>query len=362
MLSFKNILIIANSGRMLAQLAKQEGYAPLVIDCFADQDTQDYALQVIKVNSLELSEVKHALFLLSQQGEITHVIYGSGFENHQSTLSYLEQNFIVLGNSFQVFSTVQDKPAFFLMLKTHNVDYPPTSFHRAEDNANWLIKPLAGEGGIGIKRYEKETVNKKLYYWQKIIQGTAKSVLFIANGAEYKIIGFHKQFMTKIDQYEFVFSGVMNQLVVANALRQKLRGILDTLVVELSLTGINSLDFIENDEQCSILEINARPSASINLYNSALFSAHINSYFPGSGLNTIKPLKAYKAYKIIFTEQMLIINTVIDWPSWVVDIPCLGTIIHTGEPICSIIAGGKNEQQVEDLLLSRQQQLMNLLR
>ena len=41
---------------------------------------------------------------------------------------------------------------------------------------------------------------------------------------------------------------------------------------------------------------------------------------------------------------------------------CMGSIIHTGEPICSIIAGGKNEQQVEDLLLSRQQQLMNLLR
>lgn len=362
MLSLNNILIIANSGRMLAQLAKQELYSPLVIDCFADQDTQGFALQVVKVKSLELSEVEQALSLLTKQGDITHVVYGSGFENHQATLKYLEQNFIVLGNSFQVFSTVQDKRAFFSILKQHNIAYPVTSFQRPIDNVNWLIKPLAGEGGIGIKKYENDAVTECGYYWQKIREGTAKSVLFIANEAEYKIIGFHKQFVTKINQYEFVFSGVVNQLTITEALREKVREILDVLVVELCLTGVNSLDYIETNGQCFILEINARPSASINLYNSALFSAHINSYLPVGVLNIIKPLKAYQAYKIVFAKQVLEINTKIDWPSWVVDIPCLGVIIHTGEPICSIIAGGKNEQQVEDLLLSRQQQLMNLLR
>ena len=46
------VLIIANSGRMLAQAAKNVGLKPLVIDIFADIDTRQYAYAFQQVTSL----------------------------------------------------------------------------------------------------------------------------------------------------------------------------------------------------------------------------------------------------------------------------------------------------------------------
>jgi len=355
------ILIVATSGRLLAQLVKKSGFTALVIDCFADLDTQSSAKQVVAVKSLGLLEVKEALGVLKKKFIIEQVIYGSGLEKQQKTLQFLDQNFTVLGNSFSVFSAIQNKQSFFSKLKQHSILYPEVSFQAPIDNTNYLVKPLAGEGGIGIKRYIAGTDDYSDCYWQKYHQGIAKSVLFVANGTEYKIIGFHKQYVTKIANNEFVFSGVINQLEKNHELINVITGILERLVTEFSLKGINSLDFIENAGKFHVLEINARPSASLNLYNSELISIHINSCLSNSRVNNISPLKDYRAYKIIFSEVILTINKAVEWPGWIVDRPQVGSIINTGEPICSIIAGGKNEQQVEDLLLSRQQQLMNLI-
>jgi len=46
------LLAVASSGRMLAQAAKKLGYQVLVIDLFADLDTQIYATDFIKLPSL----------------------------------------------------------------------------------------------------------------------------------------------------------------------------------------------------------------------------------------------------------------------------------------------------------------------
>jgi methenyltetrahydromethanopterin cyclohydrolase len=362
--SIKSILIVASSARLLAQLIRKEGVSPLAIDSFTDVDTQKSTLEAIKVGDLSIVHVKEAISILSQRHCITHVIYGSGLERHQDTLKYLEQNFIVVGNSVDVFSAVQNKVCFFKKLKQHHISYPETSFHPPGNEKNWLVKPLFGEGGIGIKKYGGESID---CYWQKYCAGTPRSVLFIAKRAEYKIIGFHKQFTAQINDHQFVFAGVINQPEINSIIIQALKKILDNLVVEFALKGINSLDFIEKNSQCYVLEINPRPSASLNLYNSSLLSEHINSSTKGGGAlappdsRKEKALSFYRAYKILFAEKDITISNQIVWPLWVLDIPCEGSIINTGDPICSIIAGGKNEQQVEGLLLSRQQQLTKLL-
>lgn len=356
------MLIVANSARMLAQFARLAGFSSLVIDCFADQDTQELVLELVKVDSLVMAEVKQAVSILNQRHRMTHLIYGTGFESNLSTLEYLEQNFTVLGNPFDIFSLVQNKTYFFLKLKQLQIPFPETIFQAPDEQADWLTKPLAGEGGIGIRRYNKELKKIDSCYWQKLCTGIPSSVLFVANGRDYKIIGLHKQFVTQINEDDFVFSGLINQLEINESIVQNLRNILDKLVLAFSLRGINSLDFIISNKQCFVLEINARPSASLNLYPSDLLLMHINSCLTAEELPLVKALTSYQAYKIIFAETNMTISNAIFWPSWVVDRPQQGSIINTGMPICSIIAGGKNEQQVENLLLSRQQQLTKLLR
>jgi len=357
---FKNILIVANSGRMLAQLSRNSGLVPLVIDCFSDFDTQSLALDCVKVNTLELKYVRKALSVLSHHNRISHVIYGSGLERYNSTIKFLYQNLVVLGNTQDVFSLIQNKTYFFSRLKYLGILFPDITFQVPDINDNWLVKPKQGEGGVGIKKYAGLSEITAACYWQKFITGKTMSVLFVANGNEYKIIGFNKQYFTRIADNQFVFSGVISQPEINKEIVQTIKLWLAALIPDFALKGINTLDFIVKNNCCYVLEVNARPSASMQLYQQDLLTRHINSLIDAQ-LQSFIVIKTYKAYKIVFAETEVFINDHIQWPLWVVDIPRSGSIIHTGMPICSIIADGKNEPQINSLLLNRQQYLKKLL-
>ncbi|NOR68149.1 MAG: ATP-grasp domain-containing protein, partial [Methylomarinum sp.] len=360
MSEIKNMLIVANSGRMLAQLAKNIGFEPLVIDCFSDADTQVLALDCIKVDSLALECVKAAFSVLSLKYTITHVVYGSGLECYPATLAFLNQNLTVLGNTPDAFLAIQNKPQFFQTLIRLQIPFPETTFEPPINSEGWLIKPMQGEGGIGVKKYKCLPDDSADIYWQKYQPGIAMSVLFMANGYDFKIIGFNKQFVTSLVDNDFVFSGVISQPEISEWLVNIVSAWLNQLVVEFSLKGINSLDFIVNDTQCYVLEINPRPSASMQLYKSSILSAHIDS-FSVERLASIERPDDYQGYQIIFAESDIYINKNTLWPAWVVDIPQADAFINTGMPICSIIARGKNEQQVKDLLLLKQLNIKKLL-
>jgi predicted ATP-grasp superfamily ATP-dependent carboligase len=57
-LSADYLLIVANSARMLTQAAQLTGFKALVIDCFADLDTQFYADDYQQVLDLSIVQEK----------------------------------------------------------------------------------------------------------------------------------------------------------------------------------------------------------------------------------------------------------------------------------------------------------------
>lgn len=347
---------------MLAQKANNLGFKPLVIDCYSDFDTQIVALESVKVKTLALEFLKNAVSALNSQYNISHVIYGSGFERHTESLKYLLQNFRVLGNSFKVFSTVQNKIRFYSRCDSLKIPYPQTSEYTPDSDADWLIKPKRGEGGFGISKYSHNfDINHSIHYWQKTIAGSPMSVLFIADGVKYTIVGFHEQLITTIKENKYVFSGLIYQFKINEKIVQIISLWLQKLVSEFALKGINSLDFMLKNDYCYALEVNPRPSASMQLYDDSLLLAHMQSCSDGVLNGEIPFLKRYNAYQIVFAKTDICINHAIQWPTWVMDIPQPGCFIHTGQPICSIIACGKNEQQVKDELLLKQRTIIKLL-
>lgn len=78
---------------MLAQAARQAGYLPLVIDLYADQDTEALAEQACQVESLALAIVQPIVEQLATLYTFTFVVYGSGLEGHQETLFWLAAKF-----------------------------------------------------------------------------------------------------------------------------------------------------------------------------------------------------------------------------------------------------------------------------
>jgi methenyltetrahydromethanopterin cyclohydrolase len=314
---------------MLAQAAKHEGFDVLVMDCFADVDTLRYAKKTARVDSLSIENLTVAL-LEFENYEIAGVVYGSGFETRVESLYFLQSRFEMLGNSAAVFERVQHKSTFFGALDGLKIPYPETCFKSpsfSENSQIWLRKPLNGQGGIGINSQKTDI------YWQRFCEGKSGSVLFLVNNGNVMIIGFNTQWT----HGDFLFAGISNHSDLNDCQKICLQLWIEKLVEHFHLNGLNSLDFIQTDTEILVLEVNPRPSASMQLYDAPLFSAHIEQF----SLSEIAfNARRYCFYQIIYAPQTLIIPQNFVWSKNCQDLPHHGVIIHKNQPICSMIANG----------------------
>lgn len=332
------ILIIANSGRMLAQAAKNAGLKALVIDQFADLDTQGYAVAFRQIASLNEQHLAPAVDYFIDRYAVAHVIYGSGFEYYPDSLYYLNSRLIMLGNSPDTFVKLHNKPEFFSVLDALDIAYPDVAFNAPNDADNWLVKPMQGQGGAGIKRYQNNNASGSPCYWQKYQTGTQHSALFLANGQVMQVLGFNTQWTVGLSEAEeFIFSGITNCSELLNEQKVLVTDWLKKIVPVFALKGLNSLDFIQAGDQSYLLEINPRPSASMQLYNADLLIGHIKaSQGELPDYNFVQD--GYNAYQIVYADQAMLIPEAFAWPDWCMDLPKPGSFIHTGQPVCSIFA------------------------
>jgi predicted ATP-grasp superfamily ATP-dependent carboligase len=334
------ILIIAGSGRMLAQGAKNAGLKPLVIDLFADLDTQGYAADFRKITSLAVQHLAPAVDYFTDRYGVSQVIYGSGFEYYPESLYYLNSRLTLLGNSPDTFVKLHNKPEFFSLLDILHIAHPDVTFNAPYDADNWLVKPMQGQGGRGIQRFNKN-IEKSDIYWQKYQAGTQHSVLFLASGHITQVLGFNTQWAIRLSETEeFIFSGITNSSGLPDEHKALVISWLDKIVPLFALKGLNSLDFILSDDQCYLLEINPRPSASMQLYDGDLITGHIQTRQGKiSAYDLVQ--NGYKGYQIVYAHEDVLIPDGFQWPKWCMDLPEPGTLIQTGQPICSIIVHQK---------------------
>lgn len=354
---------------MLAQAAKNAGLKPLVIDLFADLDMQDCAEDFRLVNSLTEQDLAPAVDYFVERYAVTHVIYGSGFECYPESLHYLNNRLIILGNHPDVFARQLDKPAFFSTLDRLSIPHPEVVFGAPEYADDWLLKPMQGQGGVGISRYHAGDETKEPVYWQKFQAGTPHSALFLADGQQMQVIGFNRQWPVRLSEtQEFVFSGVVNSCDLSDVHKAVITGRLKQMVPAFGLKGLNSLDFIHIDDCSYVLEINPRPSASMQLYDQNLLVRHIQSCLGGQsvGRNSVAYCAAWQdyhstGYQVVYTGRDLIIPDRFEWPDWCMDLPKPGNMCRAGQPLCSIIAHQKNSRSVVEQLRTKQQLIISKL-
>lgn len=92
----------------------------------------------------------------------------------------------------------------------------------------------------------------------------------------------------------------------------------------------------------------------MQLYDADLFVRHIKAC--QGKLLDYKPVQAgFTAYQIVYAQRDTLIPDGFEWPEGVMDIPNAGSIISTGQPICSMITHEKEPQQVLEQLKNKQE-------
>lgn len=353
------IVVVAKSARMLAQAAHKAGLKPLVIDLWGDQDTRCYAEELVQIPTLASEDLSSAVNYFLDRYPLSCGIYGGGFERHPDSLQYLANHLTLLGNTPETFARLNSKPEFFSTLKTLGIPYPEVSFTPPDQETGWLIKPMQSQGGVGIRRYRAGENTQALTYWQKFQEGEPHSVLFLADGKGCQIVGFNRQWMVALNELdEFIFSGVINNAALSDTQKNQLGAWVAKLVAEYSLKGLNSLDFIQDGDSTYVLEINARPPASIELYGDGLLIHHIKTC-QGELADYKQSQQPYIAYQILYAQQDLRIPDGFGWPTGAADLPHAGSIIRKGQPICSMITQSQEPGKAQEQLQTSQALIIN---
>ena len=332
---------------MLAQSLRMAGFSVIAVDCFGDQDTRQTAQVFALTASLVWTDLQTVVLTLQARYHVTHLIYGSGFERHPDSLVALQQHYTLLGNSAEVFRAVQDKQHFFQTLDKLHIAYPLVRFTPPQ-NGQWLQKPWQGEGGINIQPFEVGKSSPHNSYWQQFISGQTLSALFIANTSGVDVIGWHQQWTLA---ESFLFAGVMTEHKLPLSVQAKVTDWLQRLTQHYGLKGLNSADFILNETGCYLLEINPRPSASLQLYDKSIIVAHCQACLGIAGEIDYNG-HFYRGYQILYASQTLRIDDK-QWPDWTMDRPMPQTVIASGQPVCSIRACAENQQSLWQQLQQR---------
>lgn len=357
-----SVLIAGFSGRALAQSARRAGYDPIVVDCFGDLDmraaaTSSACLPARVAVGFSRTPLIQALERLAADAPSPPIglVLGAGFESNPQLIAALGDRFTLLGNSADVVRRVKNPSDFFGALVRLGIRHPETQLTPPSRAEGWLMKRIGGSGGIHIQDCPASVVPDARRYFQRRIGGDAISVLGVAS-PRGTAFGMSRQWVNPRGRHPYRYGGAAGPLTLEEDLEARLIDCALAVEREFGLNGLISLDFLVDDGEPSLIEVNARPGASLDVLDDSagnLFRAHVSAFVgnenPADLLQASwhPPEAAASAY--LYADRGQLTVTSIDWPAWVADRPAVGSLIAKGQPIATVRVEAANADAAEQL-------------
>jgi predicted ATP-grasp superfamily ATP-dependent carboligase len=265
---------------------------------------------------------------------------------------------------------VADPLRFFALLDRLAIPHPAIRFQPPEraDAAVWLVKQAGSSGGQGVRYWRiGDSPACAESYYQRYLEGLVASALFIADGSKHRLIGYNRLKAASADAgLPFLYGGAISHAPMTSLQKQRLEGIVGALVDNLGLCGVNSLDFILHEDEIYVLELNPRPTATLELYEDKFPDGAMRGHVVAclGQLPTLNPAgrgEAVRGHHIVYAEQSMLIDSLVRWPAWVKDRPSAGSQIAQGMPVCSLFAQGVTPDEVEYQFNRRLDELEKIL-
>jgi uncharacterized protein len=354
-----NILVAGVSVRAIVESALPSGYSVLALDAFGDRDLRTMAETRSLHRDYHVRYSAEELYNASRQLAFDAVVYISDLENHPEILSRLALDCRILGNPPHVVKAIRNWEQLYTKVRHAGFSAPETVLCgdklELDSKRRWLIKPLRGGGGQGIAFLEKARLPGSQYMLQEFLPGKPCSISFIANGHECVVIGITEQLvgLRVLGSQDFRYCG--NLLPCPEAIDpdvgirilDQARKLATFLTKEFGLTGANGIDVMLNGDRISLLEVNPRYSASMELieqaYGLPIFHLHVQALMKGTlpdfKLEERRIHSNYFGKAILFAEREIVAPDTQDWHSRNLrDIPDAMERLPKGGPICTILA------------------------
>ncbi len=338
------ILILAPSGRALAQAAERAGAEVMLADFFGDMDARALAPWYPLPGTLEegVAGSELLVWLRALRQPIDGIVYGAGFEGNPALLIELSRIAPLIGNSSQVVAAIKDPFAFAELLRDLRLPHPEVCAVPRPD-IHWLRKRRGGSGGSHIERVATSSIAvDAAHYIQVVAPGSPVSALFVANGREAHVIGFSVQWVAATPVQPFRYGGCAGPVRLAPKLEDEIARACHAIVATTGLVGINSLDMLIEGEGFTILEVNPRPGATLDLFDAlggaSLWQCHVDGVHGQLPAQGVLETASARAAMVLYADQPRYVPPALEWDTGFADIPAPDSRIAAGRPICTVIA------------------------
>jgi predicted ATP-grasp superfamily ATP-dependent carboligase len=337
------VLIVAASGRALAASARRGGYLPLVVDYFGDADTLALAHAHARLDDglargMTADALDAAFAKVTAGLQPCGVVCGTGFEDRPELLARIARRWRVLGTGAETVALLKNPLAFASLCDACSIPHPETMLARPPETTGWLAKRKGGAGGSHVRPAAERAPAHDVYY-QRHVAGIPVSALFIADGRHALVLGFSAQWASPASQQPFRYGGAVRPADLTSRMVGALTETIARLAAAIPLLGLSSADFLVAGDGFRLLEINPRPSATLDIFEppgGSLFALHMSAC--AGALDVAAPkLPDAMAAALVYAERDLTIPA-LQWPDWAVDRPHTGAAIGTGEPLCTVHA------------------------
>lgn len=350
--------IVGVDVRALAQSARRAGRRVNGIDAFCDLDTRDACVRTVQAGGCSGDALADAALATAPDGQRPELIIGGGLDARPDLMRRLARSFRLRGNGPETAGLLSEVGNLFGLLDRLGIPYPPISLRFPAVPHQWLLKDTASCGGQGVvpATVADESDAAAGAYFQQQMSGQVVSVVFAANGGDAVVIGYSRLMSQAAPQRPYAYAGAIGWAGPNQDQQQILDGWISALTRALGLRGINGIDLIlgSGDSAPLLLDINARPTASLELHEDRLPEGGVQCHLDACDghLPRPAPLQSIRGSRVVYAACETHVPHR-PWPAWCSDRPPPGECIAAGDPLCSVQAFGTDSGKIERLLAER---------
>jgi predicted ATP-grasp superfamily ATP-dependent carboligase len=367
-----NLLIFGASTRAAAFSALRAGLRPWCADLFADADLRA-RVPVVKAPGRYPEG-----FLDLVGAEVPGPwMYTGGLENRPYLVGRMAARRPLWGCGPAALRAV--RPPFHLAALLRRNGLPGPAVRRVDEPLHreparsWLVKPLAGAGGAGVRfLHDPETGRygrpDRRCYLQEYLAGEPRAALFVGDGRSARLLGVTRQLVGRewLHASGFRYCGSIGPLPLSADEAGRIARLGDVLA-GCGLHGLFGVDGVWRDGALWPVEVNPRYTASVEVVEHATslraLAWHASAFDPGlPPPDEAGPPRGYVGKAVLFARAALRFPADGPWSATLAsppapdelppfaDIPPAGEVIDAGRPVLTLFARAESADACEDAL------------